>query len=304
MNVNMDSEANKSLHGLQPNYQFINQFATNPIMIGVLFFIIIIYYFVINSSMKSDTYTPGLSDVSGQPASSKSLSLLEIFLWALFIGLLVLNGIRYFYDLDITTSIQNIFSKEPEIDINVTSVSGEPIKPDPDPVPEIREEKQVFHVAENNYGFEDARAICAAYGSKLASYDDIEKAYNDGGEWCGFGWSADQMALYPTQKKTFDKLQKIKGHEHDCGRPGVNGGYIANPNVKFGVNCYGYKPKITAPERKLMELQQMYPKTKKELTFEKKVYEWRRKLSEILVSPFNKTNWSQPLWSQPLWSKI
>jgi hypothetical protein len=39
-------------------------------------------------------------------------------------------------------------------------------------------------------------------------------------------------------------LQKIKGHEHDCGRPGVNGGYIANPLVKFGVNCYGNKRKI------------------------------------------------------------
>ena len=26
---------------------------------------------------------------------------------------------------------------------------------------------------------------------------------------------------------------------HVC--PGINGGYIANPNVKFGVNCYGHK---------------------------------------------------------------
>jgi hypothetical protein len=31
------------------------------------------------------------------------------------------------------------------------------------------------------------------------------------------------MALFPTQKETWDKLQKIKGHEHDCGRPGING---------------------------------------------------------------------------------
>ena len=50
------------------------------------------------------------------------------------------------------------------------------------------------------------------------------------------------MALFPTQKKTWDKLQKIKGHENDCGRPGVNGGYIKNPNVRFGINCFGPKP--------------------------------------------------------------
>ena len=41
------------------------------------------------------------------------------------------------------------------------------------------------------------------------------------------------------------KLQKRKGHKHDCGRPGINGGYIGNTNIKYGVNCYGYKPKIT-----------------------------------------------------------
>ena len=49
------------------------------------------------------------------------------------------------------------------------------------------------------------------------------------------------MAYYPTQKTTWDKLQKKKGHENDCGRPGINGGFIQNKNVKFGVNCYGSK---------------------------------------------------------------
>ena len=59
------------------------------------------------------------------------------------------------------------------------------------------------------------------------------------------------------------------------------------------MNCYGHKPKITPTEEKLMELDELYPKTKDEITFEKKVYEWRRKLSEILIAPFNKTSWSK-----------
>ena len=49
------------------------------------------------------------------------------------------------------------------------------------------------------------------------------------------------MALYPINQ-TWKKFQKIEGHEHDCGRPGLNGGYIKNPNVRFGVNCYGTNP--------------------------------------------------------------
>ena len=34
------------------------------------------------------------------------------------------------------------------------------------------------------------------------------------------------MALFPTQYKSWKKLQKQKGRENDCGRPGINGGYI------------------------------------------------------------------------------
>ena len=51
------------------------------------------------------------------------------------------------------------------------------------------------------------------------------------------------MAYFPTQYDKWKKLQTIKGHENDCGRPGINGGFIDNPNVRFGINCFGYKPK-------------------------------------------------------------
>ena len=291
MNANMSQGSTTGmLNGLQPNYNFINQYGTNPIMIGILLVIIALYYFVIHHGSKTDAASAAAAAVTTTSPSS-SLSMLEVFLWFMFIVILVLNGVRYFYDLDITTSIQGMFSSEPEVDINITNVSGE--EKEKEPVPEITYEKQVFHVPGNKYNFSDARAICRAYGGKLASYDEVENAYKDGGEWCGYGWADGQMALYPTQKKTFAKLQTIKGHKHDCGRPGINGGYIANPNVKFGVNCYGYKPKITPTERKLMAIDQLYPKTKDELSFEKKIFDWRRKLSEILVSPFNKSTWSK-----------
>ena len=108
-----------------------------------------------------------------------------------------------------------------------------------------------------------------------------------------YGWSDNQMALFPTQKVTWDNLQKIKGHEHDCGRPGVNGGFIKNKNVKFGVNCFAPKPKITKEEQDLMNNATPYPLTPDELKVNKMTDKYRKNLHSILISPFNYENWSQ-----------
>jgi hypothetical protein len=153
--------------------------------------------------------------------------------------------------------------------------------------------EQVFNIPGNKYGYEDAKAVCYAYGGRLATYNEVESAYNDGAEWCNYGWSDRQMALFPTQKSTYSNLQNIKGHEHDCGRPGVNGGYIANPMVKFGVNCYGNKRKINREEQHLMDITTPYPKTQEDLAFEQSVSYWKTKLEDILVSPFNYNSWSK-----------
>ena len=81
--------------------------------------------------------------------------------------------------------------------------------------------------------------------------------------------------------------------KHDCGRPGINGGYIDNPNIKFGVNCYGFKPKMTRLEGELMEQDSLYPATQTEVDFNKKVDYWKTRIQDILVSPFNSKHWSR-----------
>lgn len=108
--------------------------------------------------------------------------------------------------------------------------------------PPSRSKSEVYNVSNNLYTYEEAQSICQNYSARLATYDDIENSYNDGGEWCNYGWSDGQMALFPTQKDTWNRLQHTKTHKNDCGRPGINGGYIDNPYIKFGVNCYGVKP--------------------------------------------------------------
>ena len=128
--------------------------------------------------------------------------------------------------------MKNLFTGVPEVDITIKSDKQMKKKILPPIVPIKQDE--VFHVSDNVYTYDEAEAVCKAFDADLATYSQVEKAYKNGGEWCGYGWSKDQLALYPTQKKTWEKLKNIKGHEHDCGRPGINGGYIKNPNVKFG----------------------------------------------------------------------
>ena len=108
-----------------------------------------------------------------------------------------------------------------------------------------------------------------------------------------YGWSADQMAIYPTQKSTWKKLQKIKGHEHDCGRPGINGGYIDNPNVRFGVNCFGTKPAISADEQDMMNNASIYPKSEEDRKIDRLARKYKKNLDSILINPFNHNSWSQ-----------
>ena len=66
---------------------------------------------------------------------------------------------------------------------------------------------QTYHIPGNKYSFDDAKALCKAYGARLASYKELEDAYKEGAEWCSYGWSDGQMALFPTQMSTWKKLQ-------------------------------------------------------------------------------------------------
>jgi len=269
--------------GFPHMYDFIGDSVTkgSPVVLVVLTFVIIVYYLLFSYLGVSVTG----AGVQGQLASP-SITFIEVVMWGMFIFLVLINGVQYFFQVDIKTSIKNLFTPVPEVDITVTT-------PQPPPVPEIMYEDQVFHIPNNIYTYNQARALCKAYDARLATYQEIEDAHKKGAEWCGFGWSADQMALYPTQMETWKKLQKRKGHQHDCGRPGINGGFIGYKKAPFGVNCYGHKPKITSEERELMDNEELVPLSPEERRFKKKVEKFRKNLPEILVSPFNYDNWSQ-----------
>jgi hypothetical protein len=153
---------------------------------------------------------------------------------------------------------------------------------------------EVFNVSNNLYTYDDAKAVCTAYGARLATYDEIEDAYNKGGEWCNYGWSDGQMAYFPTQKATWEELQKNPKTKNNCGRPGVNGGYMENPYIKFGVNCFGKKPKPTDKDLQAMAANKLQPKTEEDTLIDKKVKFWKENADKLLnVNSFNRNSWSE-----------
>ena len=202
----------------------------------------------------------------------------------------VLGDLKLFNDKRVTKNKDDT-EEETDPEKQVIKIEDELMKPAK--LNEYNSGKEVFHIPNNKYTYKDAKEVCNAYGARLAKYDEVENAYNKGGEWCSYGWSKNQLALFPTQKKTYDKLQKKDGHENDCGRPGVNGGYIDNKNVKYGINCFGFKPKMREQEKELMKTQSIYPKTEEDRKFERNVDKWRNKLPEIMLSPFNSNSWNR-----------
>lgn len=262
-------------------YDYMNTVIMNPMVFVVLLVIVLLYVLLFSSLGNNQTYNED---------SGSDVKVVGIIIIIVFGILAMINGIQYFFGINVVASISNLFSNSPQINIDVNETTRDnSLNP---PIPEIMRENQVFNIPGNYYGYNDAKTLCSAYGARLATYDDVEKAYDKGGEWCNYGWSEGQMALFPTQKSTYKNLQTIEGHENDCGRPGINGGYMANPHIKFGVNCYGHKPVMTGDEEQNMMTNSPYPKTEKDILMEKRVDYWKQRLDEILVSPFNYSKWN------------
>jgi hypothetical protein len=153
--------------------------------------------------------------------------------------------------------------------------------------PKNLEVPEVFYIGPNDFTYDESSAVCAAYGGELASYDQIAAAFAAGAEWCGYGWTQGGMALFPTQESTWSDLQKDAVANKSCGRPGVNGGYF-DPATKFGVNCYGVKPKDTNHSKFPLPL----PGTDTN-GFNKMVNFYKSMMKQLQVNPFNRVGWSE-----------
>ena len=149
-----------------PTMDYFNNNMTNPLVISVLVLVIFLYYILFASL--------GKTSVVSSNSNIESTSM-ELLLWSIFLVLVIINGMNYLFNINIVTSIKNIFSGTPEIDIVVDQeLDGADIT-GTTTVPEIKFTEQVYHIPGNTYTYNDAKAVCKAYGNRLADYKEIER---------------------------------------------------------------------------------------------------------------------------------
>ena len=234
--------------------------------------------------------------LGGVPMSDSTIPGTILFIrqkiWVFLATFIILDFFKYYFNIDLV----DILIPNSVIDY-LYGKSAKKEKDKEEKIDEIDEVgNEVFNISNNLYTYDDAQAICTSYGGRLATYNEMEEAYKKGAEWCSYGWSDGQMAFFPTQKSTWDKLQQTTNHKNDCGRPGINGGYMANPNIRFGVNCYGKKPKANDADISRMNAKKnaVYPKSREDILLDQKTQFWKDNADKLLkINGFNNDKWSE-----------
>lgn len=108
----------------------------------------------------------------------------------------------------------------------------------------VHNKKEVYNIGKNIYTYDKAKQLCKSLNGTLATPEQVNNAYENGAEWCNYGWTQGQNAMFPIQKETWEHIQtRPEPYRYECGYTyGVNGGFFENSNLEFGVNCYGVKP--------------------------------------------------------------
>jgi len=222
--------------------------------------------------------------------------------------LIVLSLLIYFIFVLIRYNKENCFEKKKFInylfdfstsDVCIQKYTPSPEKPKELPpitkpinlIPNFQPKKEVYHISNQDYTYDQSKCKCESYGGRLATKSELIDAYNQGANWCSYGWTDKQTAYYPVQKCEWNQIQKGNERLPDkskvfCGMPGINGGFFANPELRFGVNCYGVKPKGTINKPKTPYCPPMNF-CKLESNFEAS-----HKLETDDITPFNNDKWN------------
>lgn len=277
----MDIEVDEQLYLPKLGHSAVSTtFGKTKVSFVMLLIFIVAIYIVIFSFLNGVNTT---NSVGG----NYIVLLIEILLWLILIYVVYTNIKKYNNDnVDFQAKMENLFNTK----ISELTVNADTNKKKDKASAQCEDSddgKEVFHIASNDFTFNEARNICDKYDSRLANYDEIENAYKNGANWCSYGWSKDQLALFPTQKSLFNELKQIPGHENDCGRPGINGGYFKNQNLLFGVNCYGVKPKAKKKDIDYTHAINHTP------LLDNKEKDSKSIQNKYTIAPFNKDKWTE-----------
>lgn len=272
---------------VEDGYNSLKDTMNSPVSIfSIAFFILVLYTIIFIVGIPMDATKPF------------TVAILEYGAWILFLLVIIASFFKYFLGVSITDMMDRFFGglkeKGDQANKNITTSKTSAVKGNAAASSQSVQMNEVFNVGNNMYTYDDAQTICTAYGARLATYDEIETAYDNGAEWCNYGWSDNQSAYFPTQKSTWQDLQKTKDRKNQCGRPGVNGGYMDDPNQRFGVNCYGKKPLPKPEELNAMKKSQLQPKSQDDIITDMKVKFWKDNSDKLLqINAYNNNKWSQ-----------
>jgi hypothetical protein len=151
---------------------------------------------------------------------------------------------------------------------------------------------EVFQINNNHFTYTEALPVCMSYGAKLATKSQIQSAYNDGANWCNYGWVEGGEAYMLTQQDEFNKLQnsQIESTRTKCGpSAGVHGGPFPETR-RFGVYCYGRKPALW---NECKGCASQLPFTPEELKMRDEARYHKSKHDNYVISSWNTKNWAR-----------
>lgn len=144
--------------------------------------------------------------------------------------------------------------------------------------------KEVFLVDNNIFSRSEAPKVCRGlFNSDSANKAQLTDSFNNGANWCNYGWTSDGDAYYPLQQDTNNSVCE--------GSLGLNGGPMVEKDYKLGALCYGVKPDDT----KFTSLDQIHRESTFSESDQKMLENYRKKLVNggIKIAAFNDKAWSR-----------
>jgi hypothetical protein len=143
--------------------------------------------------------------------------------------------------------------------------------------------EEVFLIKNNIFSKNEGEKVCKAlFNSKLATKEQLNDTYNNGANWCNYGWIDKSEAYYPLQIDT-DTTTCL-------GKKGLNGG-LMEEDLSLGVHCYGVKP----GENSYYPLDKLYNDSSMSDKDIVMLENYKKKMNAggIKIAPFNNNAWSK-----------
>jgi hypothetical protein len=100
-------------------YNYINNFVINPYVFVIIILVIIGYLVLFSSLGNNEQISSGASSDNSGSGFAYGQGLLGIIVIAILIILILINGLQYFFSINVSAYLKNLFTNKPEIAIVV-----------------------------------------------------------------------------------------------------------------------------------------------------------------------------------------